>query len=241
VALDSYLELRQVSLEYVLPTGGASSLFRPWDWRKTIRVQALREVSLTVKSGESVALLGRNGAGKTSLLRVFAGIYHPTTGAVTRQGAIRALLDTGFGLDPGLSGRDNANTYAVILGLRRPDRQAFVEQVRRDTGLGDSFERPVRSYSQGMVARLIFALSTSGTPQILLLDEAMGAGDAAFQAFAVRRVAEFLASASIVITSSHSLDFLRQNCERGIVLESGAISFDGTIDDAADHYAELLR
>lgn len=180
-----------------------------------------------------------NGAGKTSLLRVMAGIYPATEGQVHRVGTVATVLDAGFGLEPTQSGFANAYTYGI---LHQQTPEAIVrlqEQVKRESGLGERIHDPVRTYSTGMQTRLVFALTTSFTPDILIMDEALATGDVEFQERAKVKTRELMSGVSILVCASHSRDFLLDTCEKGIVLSEGRIVFSGGIKSALDlHFSE---
>jgi lipopolysaccharide transport system ATP-binding protein len=193
----------------------------------------LRGVDLEIGSGESVALLGPNGAGKTTLLRAIAGVFAPDTGVVEVRGRIGSLLSVDGGLLPRLTGRENVLLLGVLAGLSRGLSRQSVEQVKERSGLDQAFERPVSSYSQGMRARLGFAVIEESQPQILLLDEVHEALDQEFRDELEARARSILASGGIVVAAGHDRAELERICERAVLLEAGRLRADGRFAEVA--------
>lgn len=206
------------------------------DARHRTRVEALRNITLSVRHGERIALIGHNGAGKTTLLRVLAGIYPPQTGRLRIEGKIAPLFDIGFGMDPDATGYDNIRLRGLFLGLSRKEVEDRLDQIAEFTELGQFLDMPIRTYSMGMQTRLSFAVSTSIKPEILLLDEGIGAGDAAFLEKAQARIRSFVDEAGILVLASHSRSLLANLCERAIRLEHGAIIDDGPFEEVMNRY-----
>lgn len=202
-------------------------------------VQALDDVTLTLQHGERVALIGHNGAGKTTLLRVLAGIYEPTGGRVEVSGRVAPLFDVSLGMDPEATGYENIVLRGLFLGLSRAEIDARVGEIADFTELGDFLHLPIRTYSDGMRARLTFAVSTSIDPEILLLDEGIGAGDAAFMEKARMRMEKFVARAGILVLASHSQELIRSLCTRAILVERGCVVRDGDVTDVLRLYQGL--
>jgi lipopolysaccharide transport system ATP-binding protein len=199
-------------------------------------VQSLREISFTLKSGDRLGLIGGNGAGKTTLLRVMAGAYEPVSGHVRVHGSLYALLDSSFGSNPNLSGRENIRLRGLYTGMTSSEIRNLEEDVQDFAELGDFINIPVRSYSSGMMVRLSFALATAIQPQVLLMDEWLMAGDAAFMDKARRRVEGMVSGAEILVLSSHSPEILRTWCDRLSWIEKGRIRGDGTPDEILERY-----
>jgi ABC-type polysaccharide/polyol phosphate transport system ATPase subunit len=181
-------------------------------------VQALDGVDLSLRRGDRLALLGRNGAGKSTLLRVMAGIYEPTRGSITVKGRVAALLGGNPGMDPDSTGRENIVLHGLYLGLSKADIKRHAEAIIDFTELGSFIDLPLRTYSSGMRARLSFGIATAIVPEILLLDEGIGAGDAAFIEKANRRLNEFVGSSGILVLASHSPSLVRQFCNKYVLL-----------------------
>jgi ABC-type polysaccharide/polyol phosphate transport system ATPase subunit len=190
-------------------------------------VQALDGVSLSLRRGDRLALLGRNGAGKSTLLRVIAGIYEPTGGTISVQGRAAALLGGSPGMDPDSTGRENIILYGLYLGLNKTEIRRQIESIVEFTELGSFIDLPLRTYSNGMRARLAFGVATAVVPEILLLDEGLGAGDAPFIERANRRLNEFVGRAGILVFASHSEALLRRFCNKHVLLERGKLASVG--------------
>ena len=191
--------------------------------RDIVTVRAIDGVNLKIQEGDRVGLLGHNGSGKTTLLRVLAGIYKPTAGAIEIEGRIGALLDSSAGMDPESSGYENIYRRGYMLGLNKTQIKARIDDIVEFSGLGDFMALPMRTFSAGMAARLAFAVSTSTRNDILLIDEGIGAGDAAFQEKARERIATLFGSTPIVILASHSPELIKRFCNRRIEMEHGRL------------------
>ena len=194
-------------------------------------IRALDGVSVKIEHGDRVGLIGRNGAGKTTLLRVMAGIYEPPSGTVEVEGRVAPLFDIGMGMDPESSGYENILLRGLFLGLRKAEIRAKVDEIADFTELGEFLEMPLRTYSAGMFARLAFAISTSIDPEILLLDEGIGAGDEAFLEKAKQRLDALINRARILVLASHSDELVRKLCNRAILMENGRVVTSGPTDE----------
>jgi lipopolysaccharide transport system ATP-binding protein len=199
-------------------------------------VQALRDISFRLTGGDRLGLVGANGAGKTTLLRTLAGIYEPVIGSVRIHGSLNALLDIGLGMNPDLTGRENILLRGLYNGLARDSLPALVSDVQGFADLGDFIDLPVRIYSSGMSVRLAFALATAIRPQILLMDEWILAGDAAFMERARARLEDMVRGADILVLSSHTAEVVRTWCTRVIWLDQGRICADGPAADVLESY-----
>jgi ABC-2 type transport system ATP-binding protein len=203
-------------------------------------VQALDRLDLVIGHGDRVGLVGHNGAGKTTLLRVLAGIYEPVSGSVDVKGSVAPLFDITLGMDPDSSGYENILLRGLFLGYSRKDVQERVEDIADFTGLGEFLDLPMRTYSAGMRMRLAFAVSTSIAPDILLLDEGIGAGDQAFLNKAKERLEAFTAQAGIIVLASHSADLLLSMCQNAVLMERGRITAVGETREVLDIYERRL-
>jgi homopolymeric O-antigen transport system ATP-binding protein len=190
-------------------------------------VQALDNIDLSLRHGDRLALLGRNGAGKSTLLRVLAGIYEPTNGRVDVQGRLATFLGGSPGMDPDSTGRENIVLHGLYLGLSKAEIKRQTESIIEFTELGSFIDLPLRTYSTGMYARLSFGIATAVIPEILLLDEGIGAGDAAFIEKANRRLNDFVGGTGILVLASHSQGLIRQLCNKYAWLERGRIVSTG--------------
>lgn len=186
-------------------------------------VQALDGVNLSLRRGDRLALLGPNGAGKSTLLRVMAGIYEPTRGNVTVTGRLAALLGGSPGMDPDSTGRENIFLHGLYLGLSKAEIKKQTDAIIEFTELGAFIDLPLRTYSTGMRARLSFGIATAVVPDILLLDEEIGAGDAAFIEKANKRLDEFVGSTGILVLASHSEALVHRFCNKSLHLERGRV------------------
>ncbi len=205
-----------------------------------IYVNALKRVSFERKRGEHLALIGRNGAGKSTLLKVIAGIVPPGRGEVITTGDIGCLFEVGVGVTPEMTGYECVKYQCLFYGSSEEEKwRAIAEEVTEFTELGPYMHLPIRTYSDGMRARLLAALATAWRHDILLIDEGIGAGDVAFQDKFRQRLNTFLESAGLLIVASHSPDLLRRYCSHGLVLERGEVSFEGRLEEALRHYAQI--
>jgi ABC-2 type transport system ATP-binding protein len=196
----------------------------------------LRDVDLTVGRGESVALLGRNGSGKSTVLRLIAGIYRASRGTVETSGRITAVIELGAGFHPELTGAENIALYASVLGLTRKELAERYDEIVEFAAIPDLPDTPLKYYSSGMEARLAFSVAVCLQPDILLLDEVLAVGDQAFRARCLERLGQYHARGGTLILVSHELDQLRALCTRGVWLEEGRIVMDGAIDEVLARY-----
>jgi lipopolysaccharide transport system ATP-binding protein len=218
------------------------SFFRILESSRTEQKQfVIDNVSFKIQGGERIGLIGPNGAGKTTLLRLLAGIFNPDSGSIIRDGDVSTFLDGGFGLDPQLSGRSNAESRAIMAGLNRNERVKQVSWIQEFSELEKYFDEPIKSYSSGMLMRLVFAIGTAQAHDILLVDEGFGTADAHFQHKAMQRLRDMYARAPITVLASHNLEILKENCTRGIVMSKSRIVFDGDIQEACDFYLNSIK
>jgi len=183
-------------------------------------IEALRNITLSVRDGERVGIVGPNGAGKTTLLRVASGILTPTSGSVTIEGRVVSMLSSMLGVDPQFTGYENIIRRGVFLNLSPEEMQARVPEIAEFSGLGNRLRHPVRTYSSGMVARLAFSIATSADPDILIIDEGIGMADAEFAARATARFHEFIDRSRVLLIASHNEAFLAGICNRLVRLDS---------------------
>lgn len=199
-------------------------------------IRALDGVSFTLNEGDRVGLLGHNGSGKTTLLRTLAGIYEPITGELRTSGRVIPLFDLQLGMDPDATGFENVWLRGQMLHLTPEQIEESLENIAEFTELGDYLDMPIRSYSQGMILRLAFAISTAVVPEILVLDEMIGAGDAGFLNRAETRLGSFLQQARILAFASHNVELLRRWCNKGMLLDRGKLVAFGPIDEVVAQY-----
>jgi ABC-type polysaccharide/polyol phosphate transport system ATPase subunit len=200
-------------------------------------VHALRDINIRLSAGDRVGLIGRNGAGKTTLLRVMSGVYEPERGEIRSQGNISALTDLLLGIDPEASGYDFIITRGIVMGLSKKQARELFTDVEEFTELGDYLHLPIRSYSSGMLLRLAFAVSTAIAPDILLMDEMIGVGDAQFIQRAHVRLEKLMRRVQILVLASHNEEILRSFCDQGIVMSEGRVDFQGAMADCLAYHA----
>jgi ABC-type polysaccharide/polyol phosphate transport system ATPase subunit len=207
--------------------------------RHVTETWGIRDVTLELEPGDGVALIGPTGAGKTTLLRAVAGVMPADAGEISVEGRVGSLLSIDSGLVETLTGRENAALLAVLAGLDRSQAREALERIKLASRLGDAFDRPASSYSQGMRARLGFAAVDSAGPEVVVLDEVHEAIDHSFRAVLERRVREVRASGGVVIAAGHDHDILGRLCDRGVLMEAGRIAADGPFAEvSADYLAE---
>lgn len=199
--------------------------------------RAVNNVSFDVRRGESVALFGRNGAGKSTILKMITGVTFPTEGEIIVNGKVSALLELGAGFDAESTGRENIRFKCSLMGMTEQEIDMVEDSIVEFADIGDYMDQPLRSYSSGMKARLGFAISANAQPDILIVDEALSVGDKRFQQKCKDKIAEIMADENVTLLFvTHSLTTAQDFCKRGIVLEKGKMLFDGVIDDAIEYY-----
>lgn len=204
-------------------------------------INALNNISLTIKKGERLGIVGSNGAGKSTLLRIFSGIYQPTSGMINISGKITSLLNIGLGINPDENGIENIKLRGLICGMTPDEIDLSIEDIINFSGLGNYIYMPFRTYSSGMQMRLAFAVATAASPQILILDEWLSLGDKNFQEQSKKRMHSFVSRSDILIFASHSEEALRQNCNRLIWLEKGCVIADGEVTNVFREYSKNTK
>lgn len=199
---------------------------------------ALRDVSFDVFSGDSLGVIGRNGAGKSTLLRVLAGIIKPDRGTIAFTGCRVGLLSLQLGFDPDLSGRENAIIGGMLLGISRREVKSRLDEIIGFSELEAVIDDPLRTYSTGMRARLGFSVALQMRPDVLLIDEVLGVGDAAFSAKASAAIEQVIRSDRTVVLVSHSLSVVRSLCTRAVWIEDGVTRMWGAVDDVVTAYEQ---
>ena len=199
---------------------------------------ALRHLSLKLHQGESLAVIGPNGAGKSTLLQVLAGIMRPSEGSLVVRGPVSGLLTLGAGFDPELSGLENILLGGAFLGLDHETTRRLQPSIIEFAGLGEFIGAPLKTYSSGMRARLGFAIATSVDPEILLLDEVLATGDTSFREKSKRRVIDLVRAAKGVVLVTHDMDWVREYCNRAILLDKGSVIIEGSPDEVVATYQE---
>jgi lipopolysaccharide transport system ATP-binding protein len=204
-------------------------------------VSALRGVNIEIQQGERVGLIGHNGSGKSTLLRAMAGVYPLEEGSIRVSGKIGTLLELGVGFETEATGRENIYNRGMAMGFSRKALALHEQEIVAFCGLGDFIDLPVRTYSAGMYVRLAFAISTQFSPEVLLVDEVFGAGDATFQERARERMLNIVKNAGIFVIATHDHNLVNSICTRAIWLEAGRVVSDGPVDTVlAEYTARML-
>ena len=202
---------------------------------------AINDVSLTIRRGEAVALFGRNGAGKSTILKMITGVAFPTTGRIRVNGRVSALLELGAGFDPELTGRENIYFRGEVQGIKTEEIKRIEGDIIKFADLGSYIDQPIRTYSSGMKARLGFAINANIRPDILIVDEALSVGDQRFRAKCRAKVNEIMESGVTFLFVTHSVSEAKLFCKRGIVLRHGRVVFDGDVNEAAAYYEDMIK
>jgi ABC-2 type transport system ATP-binding protein len=208
---------------------------------KPVIVEAVHELDIRVTCGESVALLGHNGSGKSTTLKMLAGTVAPSTGRIWARGRVAPLLELGSGFHPDLTGRENIFLNAAILGIKRDEVQRRLDEIVAFAEVGDFLETPVKFYSSGMSVRLGFAIAVNVDPDILLVDEVLAVGDEDFQAKCLARMQKFKDEGRTVLLVTHSIKQAMSFCDRALVLDHGRLMYDGPALAAEDAYHRSSR
>ncbi|MFK8020845.1 MAG: ABC transporter ATP-binding protein [Pseudomonadales bacterium] len=231
-------ELAKVYQVYGSPTERLRELLFPR--RRHTVVTALQPTSFEVQHGEVLGILGRNGAGKSTLLQMLAGTLTPSSGNVELDGKITALLELGSGFNPDFTGRDNVFLYGAILGLTRKQVSEQLNNILEFADIGEFIDRPLKTYSSGMRVRLAFSTVVGLDPEIIIVDEALAVGDAAFQLKCMRLISSLKAKGKTFVLVTHSVPQVVSFCTRAIVIEAGRVIFDGEPQQAAHVYKSML-
>jgi ABC-type polysaccharide/polyol phosphate transport system ATPase subunit len=202
----------------------------------TVVVSALQDLNLDIGDGDRLGIIGHNGAGKTTLLRVLSQVYEPQIGTVEVQGSVSSFVDITLGMDPDANGWDNIVFRGTFLGMTYEQARALAPSIAEFSELGDYINMPVRTYSSGMFMRLAFAITTSVQPEIIVMDEMIGAGDARFLDKAVARITDMLDKTRIVVVATHSNFIIRRFCNKVLWLEKGRVRAYGGVDSVLADY-----
>jgi lipopolysaccharide transport system ATP-binding protein len=202
---------------------------------------ALAPLNLQVQRGDALGLIGRNGAGKSTLLQMVCGTLNPSSGSVVVNGKIGALLELGAGFNPEFTGRENVYLAAAVMGFSGPETDALYDSIVEFSGIGAFIDQPVKTYSSGMYVRLAFAIATSASPDILVIDEALSVGDGAFAKKSFERIMQLKAQGTTVLFCSHSMYQVESFCDRAIWLDHGQVQMEGPAAKVVAAYADSLR
>ena len=246
----AYIHLDKVSVEFPVYNVNALSFKKNFirmatggrvmqDANERVIVRSINEVSLQIHHGDRVGLIGHNGAGKSTFLRLLAGIYEPSSGDIHIEGKVSSMLDLMYGIEAECTGYENIYNRGLLLGLTKKQVNENMAEIAEFSSLGDYLNMPVRTYSSGMMVRLAFAISASIQPDILLIDEVFGAGDANFMEKARMKMVSLLNSSRIVVFASHAPQLIREFCNKVLVLDAGQVAYFGPIEEAQSLYPEL--
>jgi ABC-type polysaccharide/polyol phosphate transport system ATPase subunit len=243
---DAKIHLEHIGLRYRLAKQRIPS-FKEYavHWMRGTLVHeelwALKDVSMHIGRGETVGIVGRNGAGKSTLLKVISRVLQPSRGQLTVSGSVVPLLELGTGFDHELTGYENIYLNALLLGRTRAEIDERVDAIAATSGLGDFVRAPIRNYSSGMLARLGFSIATGWVPDVLILDEVLAVGDAAFQRQCHDRMQEFRDQGTTVLLVSHDSAAILASCARCIWLEAGEVKADGPTRPVLDRYSYFVH
>jgi lipopolysaccharide transport system ATP-binding protein len=224
--------------QFVLPRLQRMAGQAPKQYYREFR--ALNDVSFDVRKGETVGIVGRNGSGKSTLLQIICGTLSPTGGAVETRGRIAALLELGSGFNPDFTGRENVYLNASVLGLSNEDIEARFDDIATFADIGDFIDQPIKTYSSGMAVRLAFSVVISVDPQILIVDEALAVGDAAFQRKCIRRISELTDAGVTLLFVSHDTETVKRICARSLYLRNGQMRMLGDAKEVCIEYERDL-
>lgn len=203
--------------------------------------KAVNNVSFDITRGESVALFGRNGAGKSTILKMITGVCFPTEGQIIVKGRVSALLELTSGFDPEFTGRENIYLKGQLLGLKDKEIKELEQEIINFAELEEYIDQPVRTYSSGMKARLGFSINVNIRPEILIIDEALSVGDEEFKRKCLKKVNEIINKENVTLLFvTHATGVAKEFCKRGMVMEKGTVTFDGDIEDAVKVYDNSL-
>lgn len=230
--MSTVMKLDAVTLEYPVPR----------QYRKeNIQRSGIRTISLEIKQGEVLGVIGRNGSGKSTLLKVMAGVFPPDTGTIASLGSVSLLAGVGVGFHKELTGRENAYLYGALMGRTQQQIDELIGEIQDFAELKHHFDRPIRTYSSGMKSRLGISVATAFRPDLLLIDEVLGVGDASFRKKSEERVKQLIQDSGAVVIVSHSMGLLSSICTRIALVENGSIVSIGPPQDTLEAYSELLK
>ncbi|MCR4747872.1 MAG: ABC transporter ATP-binding protein [Clostridiales bacterium] len=237
------IEFKNVSKKYKLYSGNRQKLAAIFSKRVKVKTkEAIKGISFTIDRGESVALLGKNGAGKSTILKMITEVCFPTEGEIIVNGRVSALLELTAGFDPELTGRENIYLRGTTMGLSKEEIKSLEPDIIEFADIGEYLDQPVRAYSSGMKSRLGFAINANIKPEILIVDEALSVGDATFRKKCLDKVNKLIADDNVtLLLVTHSTTMAQQFCKRGMVLDGGKIVFDGATADAIVKYDEIMK
>ena len=214
------------------------ALFTGHSWAKDF--WALTDINFSIRRGESLGIIGKNGAGKSTLLKLIAGVTSPTKGSIRINGRVAPLIELGAGFHPELTGKENIYLNGSILGLKKTEIDEKFDEIVEFSELRDFIGQPIKHYSSGMYMRLAFSVAIAETPEILLIDEIFAVGDIPFQKKCIERMKEFKKNKVTMVIVSHSLDYIKEFCEKGLVLQDGKQVYFGSLNQAITAYQKII-
>ena len=224
------MEIVNLSLEYPMPRKYRKEKILP---------SGVRNITFNVEKGEVLGIIGRNGSGKSTLLKLMAGVFPPNSGTISIRGSVSLLAGVGVGFHKDLTGRENAYLYGALMGRRQTEIDLLIDEIQDFAELAHHFDRPLRTYSSGMKSRLGISVATAFKPDLLLIDEVLGVGDASFREKSKNRVQKLIRESGAVVIVSHSMGLLSEICNRIVHIEHGDIISIGDPDEVIRKYLEM--
>jgi len=243
------INLKNVCLDYESHHGRSNNLKeyvinlltrRKYVEEKLTKIRAIDHMDLSINEGDRIGFIGLNGSGKSTLLKIISGILVPTQGEIEVNGSIQPLIEVGAGFDTEFTGRENIYLNGYMLGFNKKQLREKEKEIIDFTDLGHFIDIPVKYYSSGMSVRLAFTIATSISPDILVIDEMLAAGDAAFIIKAEKRLSQLINQARALLVVSHDLAFIQRVCRRVFVMDKGKFLFEGPTDKALEFYAQMI-
>lgn len=236
------VEIKNVSKKYKLFRSrkhqALEALF-PFLPKKHTDFYAIRDFNLSIQKGDILGIIGRNGSGKSTLMKMVAGVIQPTTGSVKVKGNLVPLLELGSGFHREFTGYENIYFYTAVLGYPKKKVLEKTQEIIEFADIGDFIHQPLKSYSSGMRARLAFSVSVNIDPDILILDEVLSVGDAAFKEKSYEKIKEFFENGKTILFVSHSMDAIKTLCNKAIIIDRGKLLMEGSPEDVIDYYRSL--
>jgi ABC-type polysaccharide/polyol phosphate transport system ATPase subunit len=237
------ISLRGIGKKYRISPSRSSRLGEILSFGKAKRSHefwALQDINLDVEPGTTLGVIGRNGAGKSTLMSIISGVLRPTTGEVEVRGRLSAIFGIGTGFNPLFTGRENAMLSGLILGIEHDEMVERFDDIEAFADIGEFMDQPIKTYSSGMRSRLGFAVAINVEPDVLVIDEALSAGDSAFKKKAIQRMYDLKDSGSTVLFVSHSMGMVKRFCTEAVLLHKGRLVTTGSPEEVVDHYEEML-
>jgi len=230
--MSTVMRLEDISLEYPVPR----------QYRKEdVLPSGVRNISLDIQQGEVLGIVGRNGSGKSTLLKIMAGVFPPDNGIISSKGSVSLLAGVGVGFHKELTGRENAYLYGALMGRTQQQIDELIGEIQDFAELKHHFDRPIRTYSSGMKSRLGISVATAFRPDLLLIDEVLGVGDASFRKKSEDRVKQLIQDSGTVVIVSHSMGLLSSICTRIAVIENGGLAKIGEPEESIKFYKDQME